>query len=342
MNGLKIIHASGDPYSFGRAIGEQVGPAFKQKVLQLPSFQAHVQRWRGQDHTHHLLSAAKSMFPEFLQEIKGMADGMHVDFETLFIWNCRGDLAFSDIYPLPHPDGCTTVLFPSQNGHHTIAHNEDGPFDLLENGFWVNAKPEHGIDFESFLYPGMLPGHTLGINERGLVQTINNIQPFDLQPGVPRHIIARAVLNCKHLDDALELLNRNDRASGFHHSLMQAGDNRLLSVEAPASGCDVQNILKPYVHTNHLIRTPFSNIPATISPSSTKRLARAHELIDQGLKIELLFDRKPGTLSIYRTADDKELDDEFTLATGVFSITETGIDWRMLARPEDVIANQTG
>jgi len=185
------------------------------------------------------------------------------------------------------------------------------------------------------LYPGMLPGHTLGINERGLVQTINNIQPFDLKPGVPRHVIARAVLNCEHLDDALELLNRNDRASGFHHSLMQAGDQRLLSVEAPASGCDAQNILKAYVHTNHLIRPPLSNIPATISPSSKTRFVRAHELIDQDLKTKLLFDRNPGSLSLYRTADDKNFDDEFTLATGVFTITDTGVNWKIMTAPDD-------
>lgn len=335
MDKLRIIRSGGDPYAFGRTIGDAVGPLFKNRILPSQAFQAHLKRWRGVDYVKILQGAAETNFPETLLELTGMADAIGVDFETLFIWNCRGDLAFADAYPLPHPDGCTTVLWPELGGQHTIAHNEDGPFDLLGNGFWLKAEPEYGIGFESFLYPGMLPGHTLGINQRGLVQTINNIQPFDLKPGVPRHFIARAVLNCETLNDALELLNRDDRASGFHHSLMQTGDNRLLSAEAPASGCDVQNIRTPYVHTNHLIHPPLSNIPATISPSSKTRLVRARELINQGLKTELLFDRNPGTLSIYRTADDKAIDDEFTLATGIFTVTDTGIDKRILTSPDD-------
>lgn len=331
MNGLHIIHASGDPYAFGRAIGEQVGPVFKAKILETQTFQDHLHRWRGRDHIQKLRLAAAASFPEFVQEIEGMADAAGIDFETLLIWNCRGDLAFTG----DHPDGCTTVLLPGKNGHHTIAHNEDGPFDLLENGFWLIAKPEHGINFESFLYPGMLPGHTLGVNERGLVQTINNIQPHDLKAGVPRHFIARAVLDCETLKDALSVLKRDDRASGFHHSLMQTNDTRLLSVEAPASGCHIENITAPYVHTNHLIHPKFSDIPASVSPSSLARLERARELISQGMTTELLFDRAPGTLSLYRTADDKKLDDEFTLATGIFTLSSGSVDFQIITDRND-------
>ncbi|WP_245491540.1 carcinine hydrolase/isopenicillin-N N-acyltransferase family protein [Mesorhizobium sp. M7A.F.Ca.ET.027.02.1.1] len=33
------------------------------------------------------------------------------------------------------------------------------------------------------MYPGQLLGHTFGLNEAGLVQTVNNISAHDLQPG---------------------------------------------------------------------------------------------------------------------------------------------------------------
>ena len=54
--------------------------------------------------------------------------------------------------------------------------------------------------------------------------------------------------------------------SGFHHSLGRAGDHRLLSVEAPASGCVVVEAREPRVHANHLLHERFAHLPQVIDP----------------------------------------------------------------------------
>ena len=121
----------------------------------------------------------------------------------------------------------------------------------------------------------MLPGHAFGVNRLGLVQTINNVRPHDLAIGVPRHVICRAVLDCHTLDEAIAILQRTDRASGFHHALGQAGDPRLLSVEAPASGCTMVEVQGPLAHTNHLVADDFRDLDQERQPSSLARQERA-------------------------------------------------------------------
>ena len=62
--------------------------------------------------------AARSVFPEYVLKLEGMARGVQVEYETLLIWNCRGDLSlFEDSIPesAKHsPEGCTTLLYLQQ------------------------------------------------------------------------------------------------------------------------------------------------------------------------------------------------------------------------------------
>ena len=45
-------------------------------------------------------AAARSVFPEYVLELEGMGRGAHVEYETLLVWNCRGDLPlFDDAIP---------------------------------------------------------------------------------------------------------------------------------------------------------------------------------------------------------------------------------------------------
>ena len=135
-------------------------------------------------------AAARSVFPEYVLELEGMGRGAQVEYETLLVWNCRGDLPLSDD-AIPEsakhsPEGCTTLLYPAaKSSVAVIAHNEDGPPELDGHCSWFSVRQENGSKFSTFHYPGMLPGHTFSVNSHGLVQTINNIRVDDLQSGIP-------------------------------------------------------------------------------------------------------------------------------------------------------------
>ena len=177
-----------------------------------------------------------------------------------------GDQSYADAA------GCTTVMTPASGEEPAvIAHNEGDEAELDGQCFLVRVRSSHGIGFTSAYCPGLLPGHTFAVNEARLVQTTSHIRPHDQAAGIPRHVIARALLASADLDEALAVLSRRDRASGFHHDLGQAGRAWLLSVEAPASMCVVLHVASAAVHTNHLVFPECADIAQEVADSSLSR-----------------------------------------------------------------------
>ncbi len=331
---IKTISASGKPYDLGRIIGEATRAAVHRVSMRNEEQKATEQRWTGSSYVAQMTAAARQTFPQYIQEMEGMADGMGIAFERVFLWNCRGDLHWpDDISPAMAAgltEGCTSLIIPASSNHPArIAHNEDGSQDYYDHCFWVSAKPDIGPGFESYLYPGMIAGHTMGASHAGIVQTINNIRVHDLKIGVPRHIICRAILDCTTMDQALDLLGRTDRASGFHHNLGSVLENRLASVEAPASGCLVREVTTDrtaaaIAHTNHLISAELRDTPQEISHSSRMRQGRADDLLGQGVlenqgPTGILFDTLAGH-EIHRRPNDGGDDYGQTLGTGIFEL----------------------
>ncbi|AVA24237.1 C45 family peptidase [Rhizobium sp. NXC24] len=338
-NSISRVYAQGDAFSMGFALGKASGIHFEERTMRTEEFQALQRRWRNSDYVQNLESAARAAYPRFVREIEGIAEGAGQDFQTVFLWNCRGDLQLPDnvstITKNVAATGCTSILIPA-NGNEpaAIAHNEDGGVELLGACSWVEARPDAGLAWSSFMYPCMLPGHTFGVNEAGVVQTINNIRARDLKPGVPRQIICRAVLEAADLDDAVNVLKRKDRASGFHHNLGEAKTGRLLSVEAPASGCAVREPTSPQAHANHLLYSEFDTLEQTISLSSRNRQEAAARMITEGLLTSgaetVLFE---DTTPIHCDRDRRD-DYAQTLATSVFTLFPDRVEWRIHASPE--------
>ena len=201
---METIVARGDAFAVGVAIGRRGCRAVRDAVVQSAQFQA-LKAWLGSDRLAALKAATARSYPGFLRELEGIAQGAGLSFDEIFLWNCRGDLR--DLDAGLDDSGCTTVMIPGGTtpGTATIGHNEDGGAALAGLCFLSQVEPDVGPGFTAFCYPGMLPGHAFGVNRFGLVQTINNIRPHDLTVGVPRHVICRAVLDCRTLDAALAL-----------------------------------------------------------------------------------------------------------------------------------------
>lgn len=336
-NSIRRVRATGDAFSIGFALGQASASSFRERTLRTEQFRALNARWRGSDYLRKLESAARAAYPRFMREIEGIAAGLVQDFETVFLWNCRADLRLpEDVSPATKAAagaGCTSLLIPPKgDGPAIIAHNEDGAAEFLGACLWVEIQPDEGPAWSSFMTPGTLPGETFGLNETGLVQTINNITPNDLQPGVSRQIICRAVLSAQGLEQAVEILKREDRASGFHHNLGEAKTRRLASVEAPASGCVVREVTSPRAHANHLLSSEFDGLKQTISISSRDRQEAADRMIAEGSLAAgaeaVLFDV---STPIYKCRQDE---DSRTLATSIFTLFPERIEWHMHSAPD--------
>ena len=122
------------------------------------------------------------------------------------------------------------------------------------------------------------------------------------------------------------------RASGFHHTLGATGDTRLLSIEASVARCSVVDVARLAGHANHLVHPGCEGEAQIVTQSSGDRQRRVDALtpgidaIDEAALLRVLGDRAPEGLPIYRD-DPADPDDENTLATAVFAIRDTAIDF---------------
>ncbi|MBB2201044.1 C45 family autoproteolytic acyltransferase/hydolase [Gluconacetobacter tumulisoli] len=316
---LRALTVRGSPYDIGAGMGRFGRDIVHAHLIRTTGW-THVTAYRDDQRVRHMRDQVERLFPRQFAELQGMAHGLDVPFADLFAWNCRGD-----IWAMA-PEGCTTVMLPGPPI--TIAHNEDGDPAFRGHCAWVRVEPADGIAFSSFLYPASLPGHAFALNDAGLVVTVNNIRFRAVATGVPRMVLARAMLDCTGLDQAIDLLRHAERAGGYHLAMAQAGDPRLVSIEFSAHGCSVQPVTAPAVHANHAIHPDDRHIPQIVTDSSASRQSRGDDLVKSGLAardpLAVLRDRAGPGLPIRRD-DPADPDEENTLATVQFMVTEDGV-----------------
>jgi hypothetical protein len=329
---LPFLDFSGTPYEVGRALGRFGARAMREHIKQTPAWSSVMCR-RKDERVTAMAASVEVRFPRYWAELRGLADGLELPFEDVFVWNCRGD-----VWAMA-PDGCTTVQIPGEAAH-SIAHNEDGDPGLAGYCALARLAVEGGAAFTAFLYPGSLPGHTFAVTEAGLVQTVNNVRALDGGAGVPRMVLTRALLDASGLDAAITMIRDVAPASGFHLTLAQAGDPRLLSVEFTAKHQSVMEVTAPSVHANHLIHDDIADAPQIVTNSSKARQRRGDLLIagcqrrhDNLDPLSILWDTEEPALPIYRT-DPADPDTENTLASAVFHVGKQRVEWCVYDRPE--------
>lgn len=319
--GLKSIAVSGSHYEVGLQLG-RFGADITHRYLRCtPAWLALMAR-RDDSVLQEMRALTKARFPAYWQELQGLADGLGVPFDDVFLWNCRGDL-----WALGS-DGCTTIQLPGERP--IIAHNEDGDPSLRGHCAIARIEPVGGVGFRSFIYPASLPGHTCAVTDRGLIQTVNNIRPEGSGAGLPRMVLGRAVLDCEDLDTVIKMLRTAPRAGSFHFTLAQPGDRRVMSVEFTHRQCSVLEVQSPSCHANHLVHPQMSGEYQKITDSSRARQKRAGEMIAETGNggpdaLAILWDRTDPALPIYRTQPD-DPDQENTLATAVFVLNGDAVD----------------
>ena len=309
---LRVIDAAGSPRAIGRALGEEGRAALRAVALDGPYWRAatdpaHTTTMRA------LTEATAARFPAIHEEIAGLAEGLGLPFDAVMAWQGRGDLVANT------GDGCTSVQWPGAEP--VIGHNEDGLPGFCDHAFLARVMPEGAPDFLSFCYPGSIPGHTFAVTGAGIAQAVNNIRLRDPRPEIPRMVVSRAVLACESLDQAVALIRENSRSGGFHITLAQAGDARLLSAEYGGGAASVVEIASPAVHANHALHLETGAAGQAITPSSADRQARGEVLLAAGRRdpLAILRDTGGAGLPIFRTAPD-DPDDENTVATALITL----------------------
>jgi len=268
--GWELHRIAGDAYEMGRQLGELARPGFDEYMEQSAAWHA-VRVWRGHAFVRHLRDAARAHCPAQLAELDGMAAGLGWPADDVFLWNCRGDVWASA------PDGCTTVQLPAADCSR-ISHNEDGDPGFAGHCAIAQCHIDGSPGFAAFVYPGSLPGHTFAVTDAGLVITVNNLRQREVQAGVPRMVLTRAVLDARDPDAAVAVLRDHPRAGGFHLTLAHRASAALLSIEYSSHACSVQEVTQPSLHANHAIHPAMRGFAQIVTDSSRDRQARGDAL----------------------------------------------------------------
>lgn len=316
---IRFLHTEGNYSEIGKAIGK----AQKKEIISL--LDSIIIKKEVKAMSEKALIRHKKAFPDFVRELKGIANGAGVDFLSLFAFNCFEDkISFKN-----HEEKCTTIFWPDKKGGF-IGHNEE------EFGFnygkllLVHATIKGKGSFVSLNYPGILCGDSISINSHGLLHSIDTIYPLKVYPnGYARSFIGRALLESSSLKQTKQVLTKFPNFEGLYILAYSKNEKKCIGIETYGNKTSTMNLgNNPYVHSNHYISAKFRDIPQDFPPISLFKVKRAHELLGRykrkGVKVlgGILSDHNEFPLSICRHPLGDSLETTATLAAVVISLSD--------------------
>jgi len=243
-----------------REMGRQIGEACKKQVqhgvenarnLVADAYQQLELTWAGaQIQSRKYLPFAQERYPQYVDELMGIAEGADVGFEDLVVINAMEAVTMDAL----HLTRCTSMAVNDErtaDGHVLLAHNEDWVPEDEDDVFIILANPKNDPPFLAMTYGGLLPN--IGFNAYGIAQMCDSVYPNDSRIGTPRTVVSRAVLASKTPDEAIRHMLSAQRAAGYNHLLVHES-GELYSVEVSARRFGILYGDDGYiVHTNHYL-----------------------------------------------------------------------------------------
>lgn len=276
--------------------------------------------------------------PTALAELRGMAVGADVEFDTLFRLNCmesrppgspflwnrperpavdpvsilNPDTADTGVPPdpseTPAPGGCTSIASRRDDGC-VVGHTEDSSPENIDGIYLLDATVTDQAGrassrFQALNYATSLAGCAAAVNGHGLMILIDALPDPDRHLGVPRSCVSRILLDQPTIEAAIDVLRSLPRGGGWNYLMIQGP--RIVNVETTASVVEVEDATVPgaYAHTNHYRNPDIAARAGEPRPNSTARLDRALALVRRDMgpdsMLELLADREGFPDSICR------------------------------------------
>lgn len=282
-----------------REVGEQIGAALKPQLQRgllrltqnLPPGIAWGDMMRqGQRYLRHSHTA----YPQYVEELEGVAAGSDLPFEELFLGVCE-ELWEAAAWPAAGverpssnrgsgggPGGCTDFAARGRatlDGSTLVAHTNDlapeAEDDLVILRVQAGDEPEFlGVSAGGLAY-------SAGFNAAAISLTGNQVACNDIRPGVPRLLIVRAILAARRLEEAMDACLHPQRASSYNNLIADAY-GEVYCMEGSATDCEPIYIDEDILaHANHYVSLAMRRFEADPSDigGSTIRHNRAWRLL---------------------------------------------------------------
>jgi isopenicillin-N N-acyltransferase-like protein len=303
MTSTQLVRVEGTSYQRGRQYGAQAAGRVHHSVQAYQQVFAHFAGW---DWATVRREAARfeapigAFRPAYLEEMRGIADGAGLDPTDVLAINVRTEVMYSaqarraPLTMKTIPPECTAfacVPAPGRPGAVLIGQNWDWLLHSAQTLVVLEVRQDEGPDFVTVVEAGLLA--KTGMNAAGLGLVTNAlVTDADLgEPGLPYHVLLRAILDCATVTEALRVLQAAPRSSSANYLIAHAS-GAALNVEA-APG-DFTRLYPLYPedgvlrHTNHFLAPDIAptDLALWAMPSTVVRLQRlqaaatAHTLDD--------------------------------------------------------------
>jgi isopenicillin-N N-acyltransferase-like protein len=290
------VRVSGSSHERGRQYGAQCAPRVRRSV---EAYAVVFEHYAGWDWDRVRVEAARyaehieAFGPSYAEEIRGIADGAGLTFEDVLAINVRTEVMYAAkarnaAMLLPRTLECTAfAAVPDDDRAVLVGQNWDWKTHAFDTAVVLEVDPDDGPRFVTTVEAGLLA--KAGFNSAG-IGVVTNALVCDLdlgEPGVPYHVLLRALLDARTPAEALATLQRGTRSSSAHY-LIASRDHLALGVEATPGGFADLHLTHPdsrgiVVHTNHFAHPRFDRVDvgAWLMPDSLLRLQRADRWLDR-------------------------------------------------------------
>ena len=284
------IRVAGTPYERGRQYGRQ---ARAQVRLSVQAYRRVFEHYAGWDWPAVRRAAAAfeapiaAFRPAYLDEMRGLAEGAGLDVADVLAINVRTEVMYAAKArqaPLAHriPAECSAfalVPAPRAPGEVLLGQNWDWLLHSARTLVVLEARQDDAPDFVTVVEAGLLA--KVGLNAAGLGLVTNAlVTDADIgAPGLPYHVLLRAIFDCATVTEALTVLQAGMRSSSANYMIAHASAAALDVEAAPGDFTRLyprfpdQGLL---LHTNHFLSPRLHPVDVSLwaMPSSAARLQR--------------------------------------------------------------------
>jgi len=290
MTSTQHVRVEGTSYQRGRQYGRQAAARVRLSVQAYQQAFAYYAGWDWPAVRREALrfeAPVGEFRPAYLDELRGVADGAGLDLADVLAINVRTEVMYSARArqaPMTRtrlPAECSAfavVPAPGQDGPAIIGQNWDWLLHAAQTLVVLEVRQDDGPDFVTVVEAGLLA--KTGMNAAGLGLVTNAlVTDADAgEPGLPYHVLLRAVLDCATVTEALEALQAGPRSSSANYLVAHASGSALDIEAAPGDFTRLYPLFPEdgvLLHTNHFLADIHpTDLALWAMPSSQVRLQR--------------------------------------------------------------------
>ncbi|BBY85706.1 C45 family autoproteolytic acyltransferase/hydolase [Mycolicibacterium tokaiense] len=290
---LPVITVGGAAHERGLQYGRQAADRVQRTRSAYAEVYAHFATWewdRVREEAQAFIDPIRAFHPDSLDEMAGIAEGAGLEFVDVLAMNLRTEILFAAKVrasgaELPPMLECTSFAARNSEGAQLIGQTWDWLTFSADTVVLVESTPENGPAFMTVVEAGLLA--KLGMNSAGLALATNAlVTAADTgRPGIPYHVMLRALLDCRTPTEAATLLQSAHRSSSANY-LFGTGEGLVVDAETrPGSYADISWGVPDddglLLHANHFTVAPagtVNDVGAMLMADSLFRLQRVRRL----------------------------------------------------------------